>query len=523
MKAYSPVIGAILVIGIFLFAGFLLVEGDSPIASFFPGELTGGDCKNIYGYFPSFRCCDETLLVDETIHTLYGGLWPFGEPAYWHCPDTATYCKVYIDNEFCGTPYNKWDILRANGNSEWGNCNTWFNLYPNDAIRTTSTVTIKYKYWGLKLCECSLSPCGEPCPKVFGSTQCGFVTNDDIYDENGLIKIDGIFLPGQGFSYTVPKGGCYTYYPDVNRHIIGDTCEECESTQECLSRYPNYYNYLGKAYGAVCDGSNAQLYDCIANGPDICVDWREDANGNNVECREYTASSRCDKFLAVPIECCPGTSSCGPQGFCNPDTWRCETTAECNYDWECGSVVQCDYTTKMLKTPKCQSGQCTFLEEPVDCCIDINCPTEWFCDSDYKCKEKPTVKQPCPFECCENEPYYFDRECPLSEPICCGNNVCAETLEACGGHQPDCESQCQKDAGVFAPFCGFWCWFVGFIMGFIIALIIVAVIAIILAIFIPPLRMIIVSPLGILAIILVAIALSFIFSIPLGAIAGGLI
>jgi hypothetical protein len=85
--------------------------------------------------------------------------------------------------------------------------------------------------------------------------------------------------------------------------------------------------------------------------------------------------------------------------------------------------VVCDFASKTLKTPYCSLGQCDFKEQVVDCCSDVNCADGYFCAADYMCYEKPPVKTECPFGCCTNERYYFDKACPSGE-ICCADHTC---------------------------------------------------------------------------------------------------
>jgi len=405
---------------------------------------TQATCQDIWAYYPAWRCCD--YIQSYTGSKILTSTPNDYNRMVWQCPPTAYKCEYTI---VMSTNLGAFKIGSGNcyfdyygqwtcPNERYGNPGSDIEIHPGDYIYTSYhsvytwlSVPIDYKVFDYKLCDCPLNPCGVPCPEVLGSTKCGFVTTDDVYDENGRIKINGVMQPGGAFAYTVPYGECYSYYPEVNRHPIGNTCEECATTADCITKYPDTYNYLGKTYGAVCIASQLQLYDCLDSGTRVCTKERYDKAGHKVECLEYGTKSKCDLYLTIPVECCPGTGTCGPQAFCDPETYRCVTTAECTYDYDCGRTVTCDYTTKQLKTPRCVGGMCTFSVEDVDCCYDVNCPSGWFCDSDYRCKEKPIVKKTCPFECCENEPYYFDKKCSVSEPVCCPDNTCAKTVEEC--------------------------------------------------------------------------------------------
>lgn len=399
-------------------------------------------CQNIYGYYPAYRCCDETMDWQGSKTLTYSTI-SYDNGQTYKCPDTASHCEVILSNPNFAAGTNVYKgITNCRQTGLFGEAwicdddevvpigvrfsvpsGTWVHLVGQ------ASVNIEYEHYRYVLCDCSISPCGVPCPGVLGADGCGFNTNMDIYDQLGRIKITA---DAQGsYAYTVPLGSCYTYYPEINRHVIGDTCEECSDDSDCASRYGDSYTYLGTEYGATCGAGYVQLYSCQDNGAEVCVKWREDSSGFQQECLEYGQQTRCDLYLSIPVQCCPGTNDCGPNAFCNPDTYMCEDTAECTQDTDCGHTIQCDYADTTLNTPVCQAGECTFDERDVDCCGDINCPDGWYCAADYTCKEKTDIQDPCPYQCCAGEEEFFDRPCAPGL-ICCDDHTCQQSCDGTG-------------------------------------------------------------------------------------------
>lgn len=425
----------IVILAVALAGGFLYFSGGWSEL----GLITGSACQNIYGYYPSFRCCDEILDWSGS-KTLSYTLFTFDNSQTFQCERTMSHCEVLLSdaNLLSGSKVyvGSADCSQEGLFSETFSCTndkeipigSWVDVPGGSWVHLVgqNNVKIDFKKYRNKLCECSLSPCGTPCPGVLGSDGCGFNTNDDVYDENGKIKVNADAQ--SQYAYTVPMGDCYAYYPDINRHIIGDTCEECEDNSDCKNRYPITYNYLGTEYGATCGGGYVQLYSCQATGSEVCTAYREDTSGNTQDCMEYGKSTRCDIYRAIEVQCCPGDSSCGVNSFCNPDTYTCKVTAQCTYDQDCGVTVMCDFTTNTLKTPVCSSGTCGFDTQNVGCCDDSNCASGYYCSADYTCREKTDVKQVCPYQCCEDIDQYFDRSCAIGN-ICCDDNTCKVSCE----------------------------------------------------------------------------------------------
>lgn len=438
MKGKSGII--LLVVAALIVVGMYFVGNNFDLFA-----IQQDSCEPIYAYYKSYRCCDEEKVqVNNNFAVTPSG--------FFQCPSWSRYCNAYTPIGQGGILPILWRWYAGTGNcgsNFFGqfSCSEGYELTSNQwnfmepgaycYQNSGSTQTMKYEIWDYKLCDCQLGPCGVPCPAVPGSTNCGFVTGDDIFLENGLVEANGVNIGFGQFSYTVPFNDCYSYYPETNRHDIGNTCEACDNTNDCASKYPDRYTYNGKEFGAVCSGNSVQLYDCLATGASVCTQWN-DANENNQHdpgetCEKYGKKTRCDLYLDIPVQCCPGTSSCGPNAFCDSD-YVCKQTADCpgGQDFECGQNVQCDFVSTTLKTPWCRPDKsCDFKEQDVECCSDVNCPSGYYCDfPDYTCKVKPTTKQPCPYDCCQGEVAYFDKVC-ANNGVCCGNNECANAVEEC--------------------------------------------------------------------------------------------
>jgi len=429
----------------------IIIIAVGAIAYFGNTEYAVNACQNKYAYEPAYRCCGETLSESNP-----GINIPANNNFY--CPTGARRCEVYPTtlSGISGTGWYKgrincqvnflgqyWcdDAVRLQEN-EWVDIQSGQHVFQNSG----STQQLRYKTYSLKLCEGSFT---EACPVVAGSTQCGFETNEDIFLPDGKTGAPG------NFAYTVPYGSCYVWYPDFSRHVVGDTCEDCDNNYDCIQLYGKKYTKNGVDYAvASCDGQNLQLFGCVPEGSNVCVDWR-DANDNNVydsgeECLEWGKQTLCDLVTTQAVQCCPGTDSCGGNSFCNPEKYTCEVTAECQYDYECGVVTECTSLPppSKLKKPVCNDGQCGWDSTNVECCIKSDCPSGKYCDFDNTCKTEPVVKDVCPFACCQNEEAYFDKDCPSSSPVCCADNTCESSVSECSGNNGDqcvADSQCDDE------------------------------------------------------------------------------
>ena len=389
-------------------------------------EVTTSQCKNAYCRDYNFLCCGEDILNPETKNAESA----YGDGYAVLCPGYASRCEIlsmpvgysyhiYLSCEkksqlIPGFYY--WSCSGDMGTVSQGSrveANQW-------VAASTSVPSFSIRIYATKLFDCGKAACTySGIPKT--TSGCVWVTNERIYDSNG--NVVGNPVAGQDFQYTVPKGVCYLY--PTNRYVCGDSCESCSADSDCAVGHSFVYN--GK--GAECVASQLQLYGC-RKGTEICLE--QDKLPFITKCSDTMSTpSRCDLIESRPVECCPQTSSCGPNAFCDPITFTCKNTAQCTYDWECGQATACDFSTKTLKKPVCQAGQCASqVLQTVECCYDVNCPTGYFCDSDYKCKQQVCQKSTCPFECCERENTggpnncgYFDKPCPEGQS--CVDHKCS--------------------------------------------------------------------------------------------------
>jgi hypothetical protein len=228
----------------------------------------------------------------------------------------------------------------------------------------------------------------------------------------------------------VGYGSCTlsTFFVPGDRHICGNVEEQCERDADCG----------GHTYGnKECIGRNLQTYGCRTFGTPSYLEeysgglaykpFEGDNDGSE------PALSRCEIISAQSVQCC-GDNDCGSNAFCDTTTWTCQQTAECNIDADCGVSERCDRFSKELKKPICSEGSCDFqVIQNVECCSSSDCPIDYFCDTDYTCKESLVPKVDCPFECCVGETEFFDRPCATGE--FCIDNLC--TTSGCTSND-DC-------------------------------------------------------------------------------------
>lgn len=302
-----------------------------------------------------------------------------------------------------------------------GDC-TWI-------LTGTRFKSISTKNYIYRLFDCGLSPCGGTGNVI--SPNCNWVGNrDTVYDQNGnLIKSDYTGL------YTVPKDRCFLTSSYANRRICGSLEEKCSVNLDCASQYPYKYG----DYGATCSQNMLTLYGCVSGAKQECI-YIDDKNGNGIQdngetCLEYTGISYCSVVAGQqkPVECCPdSTYACGANAVCDPKTFTCQTTRDCDYDWQCESAgTSCDYVTKKLNAWGCLStGKCGIKSsEDVQCCFDTNCPTGYFCDTDYKCKQRVNPLPECDKQCCEKDGQHIDKPCAAG--LKCLNGICVDESNAC--------------------------------------------------------------------------------------------
>lgn len=435
----------------------------------------GGECRPIYCADYEFICCGEKLSSRGTT-TVYTNP---NKVQYWQCPLTGTKCELIVyGGNWCVGKQNCEQLLNIFGQPYAWKCQDQVcysgqrsitldpqqRVYPQVLTQTTE-VTLDYKVYEERLAWCGSAACdpGVTGIPVQGASGCNFVTNWDVYNENGGLIRD--VEEGKDFQITVPIGNCYL--SQRTRHICGDTCEKCDTDADCRIGHTLVYN--GK--GAECSTGQLQVYGCKRYGDKPIDEERQVMPWERESIWNF--GSRCDVIQTIPVQCCPGTESCGPNAFCDPETFTCKSTAECTEDWECGVATTCTYENNKpaIKGKKCQLGKCvSFVKEYVSCCYDTDCASGWFCGSDYKCYEEVDGKDTCPFECCIDDPNYRDRPCPPGEECidhkcvslvdcllegeicgavgqkpCCGGLTCEDAKPIVGG------GRCMKEEGIKIP------------------------------------------------------------------------
>jgi hypothetical protein len=436
--------------------GLFVYFGSEGFKFEFYGNVT---CKPIYVQDYHFICCVKDQNPSPISSEVYATTW-VGTKLYApiKCPTEAVECKfngvynaiVYSEchtyqNIFGGTEWSCSGQIQS-GNSLTFQPSQWIW---DDSSLYQHQIQLTINVYNKKLVDCGTAGCTQGVT-VPGSTGCTFQTNWRVYDAKGnLVSSQN---PQSTLSYTVPYGECYYYTTDSLRHIAGDTCEYCKSDDDCVAGHTYKYYYNGRWYGAeATTATMLSLYGCKNYGQ-RCVN-KDSLPQVGDKCFAYATESRCEAIYTISVQCVPGSSICGENAFCDPQTFTCKPKGEvgCKYDWECGTQTICDYTTKTLKTPKCQNGKCTFVEQPVECCYDVNCPSGYMCDADHKCKQITHPKTTCPYECCVNDVDYFDKPCANNVPcvdhkctyyqICNNNGICEADK---GENSNNCPSDCKE-------------------------------------------------------------------------------
>jgi len=390
-----------------------------------------------------FTCCNEQLIssFDQSWGTRQGDLFT--------CSASADRCQV----DFSVNPSsNIWLFKSSNIN----NCHYASGIFvtdgyvctdgvslgsefhgqiqPNDVVYITATFEyltpsfpISIDTYKSRLDYCGRAGCTTGVP-VLGADKCTFQTDKSIYGTAGQI----IKTPSaSSTSYTVPKTTCVLAYQSGDRHICGNKEEQCAVDTDCS----------GHTYGnKECSARNLQTYGCKKyTDPNSATSY--DTGWTLGSDLSYTAS-RCEITSTQQVQCC-GDTDCGSNAFCDHTTFTCKQQVQCTQNSDCGVSQTCDWTTNQLKTPVCQSGQCSYNTQAVGCCLDTNCPQGYFCAADRTCKESSVPKQACPFACCSQSSSYFDKPC-VSGETCCGDNTCKQD---CGAIPPVVDEKWCQDQG----------------------------------------------------------------------------
>lgn len=423
-----------------------------------PSRAGTGECKTTWCNDFEFICCGNKI-QPISAYSLSRG-------TQYQCPVSSDYCLVQVPYSSIGTPNfyytvkneQCWQFLALDGTYRW-KCNNellagaspnvvkinaggWF--YANNLIYNYNIPLIKI--FSPQLMWCKDAPCPDDTTygirglTVEGADGCGFDPESRVYSDTGSLVSAGTN------EYSITNGECYLSAKS-ERQPCGTNCSECNTHADCALGHSLRY----QEKGAECSTGLLKIYGCKPQSAPSEIDRFFNNIFNTKTIGSLNTFNTCGVIDTKPVSCCPNSDSCGTNRFCDLATFTCKETAQCSYDWNCGVVETCDRTTMTLKKPACQSGQCvSSVVRSVECCLTLDCPTNYFCDADKKCKEKTIGKQECPFSCCKGESRYYDKNC---ERGFCVNNQCEQTPNYCGNgiceknfgeNEFNCPSDCES-------------------------------------------------------------------------------
>lgn len=423
MKKNTKVLIAVLITLILMASAFFIVRQTQFASTFTP----------VYCNQYEFSCCNEKVASISS--------YQITDEIPFTCPDTASKCVVksipidantvfYVGNTNCQIEGN---ILTGS----YFKCSDEVNgktiMSPGDKLYlggkyyprgVNRKVTAQVEISQLQLAFCGRAGCTTG--QVISSSNCVLTASiGTIFTQSGN---------NVGLSYTVPKDNCALSWNSGDRTICGNLEEQCDSNSDCS----------GHTYGnQECTARTLQTYGCRNFGLPSGVTELADGSLKGADILPGISSpsysgvkSRCEITSSQAVQCC-GDTDCGSNMFCDKTSFTCKQTAQCSVNSDCGVTTQCDYSTKMLKTPICNSArQCSYKTESVDCCLDANCPSGYTCSSDKKCIQQSIVKIACTKECCSGETEFLDKACANGK--FCVKNVC--TSNSCKTDS-DCSGQ----------------------------------------------------------------------------------
>lgn len=353
------------------------------------------------------------------------------ETGYQHWYKVCDSCKIssilgikYADCDGCTGALESWEIdqrkIRAGQ-----------YVVPNHA-----EFGYTIRNYNFRLFDCGSSPCAfETSGVPIDSGGCSFsqANSFNVYDEQQRVQLENY----QG-AVTVPQGRCYLTSGFANRRVCGNVGDICTSAAECVNMYPYKYTLSGVTYGATCSQNKLTLYGCVKATESQCINKDIFPDGEE-QCLQYNTFSYCGVAAGKEktVECCPDqTNACAANAVCDPKTFTCETTRECDADYQCESAGEsCDWSTKVIKVWGCNTatGKCGVKKEiPVECCYDANCPQGYECSSN-KCRQMITPKPACDKVCCTNDGVHIDKPCATGLVCCPDGSECVSDLAECEG------------------------------------------------------------------------------------------
>lgn len=313
-----------------------------------------------------------------------------------------------------------------------------FEMRSNDTLSTNSCRgDFSYDIYNRRLVWCGSAACDAAVTgvSVIGSDKCTFVTNDAIYNQQGALTRGP--TPSEQ-SYTVPEGNAYLVVRN-ERFICGQKAAECSIDSDCATGHTFIYtDAQGNKFGAEASAGSLQLYGCVktpAPTQDQFNIFPQESQSNN----QFNYGARCTTIKTQTVSCIPGSATCGSNAVCDVNTFTCKSSGEvsCSQDRDCGVGEVYDQQTKSFYQFVCRNpgtilSRCDrqFLRQ-VECRSSTECPANWYCDSDFRCKESTQPKQQAPGLCSVGDPRYFDKPPPPGNVCCPGGQKIAPTLAQC--------------------------------------------------------------------------------------------
>lgn len=318
------------------------------------------------------------------------------------------------------------------------------------------------------LMRCGTAACTGGGVIIVGAQGCSWSPGDEGY----------VWDDGTTGAKSVPFGTGYRYV--CSQHLLScpGTCTtdlSC-STPSHLKSWQMIYN--GKLHNAYWSDGLTHIIGCRQS--EICI--RQDV-GTGI-CLEYGTQGECGTIATLNGGECGQDSDCGIIGtyYCDFDTANgyglCKETVphECNYDWDCSQTGTGCYN-RVLTEAKCVGNMCSYADTPVGCCIISDCPSGYFCNSEYACQKSQAEPADCPYDCCDARTNVYDADfkqkyCPSQIPYCCPDHHCAAFREDCGWVPPSPDGDANAWLWLWIPILALLFGAIGYKLGSLIGAII---------------------------------------------------
>lgn len=348
-------------------------------------------------------------------------------------------CKYY--NDFFGGTGYECSGAQNLGNIYSGPISAGQTVYIKKGMYGSASATyllnVIEKYKRLASCGASACDAGVTGKAVLGADGCMFQSQKSILDTDQFTNLGNSYGPAVRDCVLSWTGG---------QHICDNVENQCTADTDCNGKYP-----YGANRNQVCTNRKLTTMSCLTWGTPttqkitLPIGGTPDAPIYPNDVATANSGKKCQPSAGIDVQCC-GDTDCGGSQFCDTTTFTCKTQVQCTQNAQCGTTQQCDWTTKLLKSPVCQSGQCAYTSQAVDCCNDANCPTGYICDANRQCKQSQNNIQQCQAACCISQPGFFDKPC-ASGQTCCGDQQCRAD---CGAIPPDpnnLKTSCEDKGG----------------------------------------------------------------------------